>query len=182
DSAASLCECGDSAGDSATMVMPSFSISAPCKPHIGSDLGGGTFFAAIPDSQCPALPTQQGIVSALPSAALAMRNGSAATKRHKKNRTPIENILCLMCFFVAIRVKLLSRFLRDGLLNQFHFALRTGATFLRGDVFVHGADIVEFDWLARMSRAFLLCCGNDSHRVHRGTAMKQCGREQHGRK
>jgi len=83
---------------SATMVMPSFSILAPCKPHIGSDLGGGIFFAAIPDSQCPALPAQHGIVSALSSAALAMRNGSAATKRHKKIRTPMERILCLMCF------------------------------------------------------------------------------------
>lgn len=164
------------------MVMPSFSISAPCKPHIGSDLGGGTFFAAIPDSQCPALPTQQGIVSALSNAALAMRNGSAATKRHKKNRTPMESILCLMCFFVAISVKLLSRFLRDGLLNQFHFALRTCPTILRGNVFVHGADILEFEWFPRMSRVFLLCCGNYRHRVQRGTGKKQCGREQHGRK
>ncbi|HYV14363.1 MAG TPA: hypothetical protein VE980_25880, partial [Pyrinomonadaceae bacterium] len=136
--------------------MPSLSISAPCKPHIGSDLGGGTFFAAIPDSQCPALPTQQGIVSALSSEALAMRNGSAATKRHKKNRTPIDTTLFLLCFVVAIAVKLLSRFLRDGLLNQLHFALRTCPTFLRGNVFVHGADIVEFEWLLRMSRAFLL--------------------------
>jgi len=84
------------------MVTPSLSISAPCKPHIGSDLGGGTFFAAIPDSQCPALPTQQGIVSALSSEALAMRNGSAATKRHKKNKMPIDTTLFLLCFFVAI--------------------------------------------------------------------------------
>jgi len=86
---------------SATMVMPSFSIAAPCKPHIGSDLGGGTFFAAIPNSQCPALPAQHGIEFALSSAALAMRNGSAATKRHKKNRTPMGRILCLMCFIAA---------------------------------------------------------------------------------
>jgi len=83
------------------MVTPSLSISAPCKPHIGSDLGGGTFFATIPDSQCPALPTQQGIVSALSSEALAMRNGSAATKRHKKDRTPRERILCLKCFIAT---------------------------------------------------------------------------------
>ncbi|HEX7772213.1 MAG TPA: hypothetical protein VF435_07305 [Pyrinomonadaceae bacterium] len=81
--------------------MPSLSISAPCKPHIGSDLGGGIFFAAIPDSQCPALPTQHGIVSALSSEALAMRNGSAATNRHRKDRTPIERILCLMCFIAT---------------------------------------------------------------------------------
>jgi hypothetical protein len=84
------------------MVMPSFSISAPCKPHIGSDGGGGTFFAAIPDSQCPALPTQHGIVSTVFKAALAMRNGSAATKRHKKNRTPNDRALFLLCFIVAI--------------------------------------------------------------------------------
>jgi len=84
------------------MVMPSFSISAPCKPHIGSDLGGGTFFAAIPDSQCPALPTQQGIEFALSSEASAMRNGSAATKRHTKHKTANERSLCFLCFFVAI--------------------------------------------------------------------------------
>jgi hypothetical protein len=87
------------------MVMPSFSISAPCKPHIGSDLGGGTFLAAMPDSQCPALPTQQGIEFALSSEAFAMRNGSAATKRHKKNRTPIDRALFLLCFIVAIAAK-----------------------------------------------------------------------------
>jgi hypothetical protein len=83
------------------MVIPSLSIPAPCKPHIGSDFGGGTFFAAIPDSQCPALPAQHGIVFALSKAALAMRNGSAAAKRHKKNRTPMERILCLMRFIAA---------------------------------------------------------------------------------
>jgi hypothetical protein len=85
------------------MVMPSFSIFAPCKPHIGSDLGGGTFFAVIPESQCPALPTQQGIVFVLSSEALTMRNGSAATKRHKKNRTPIDRALFLLCFIVALK-------------------------------------------------------------------------------
>jgi len=85
--------------DSATMVMPSLSILAPCKPHIGSALGGGTFFA-FPSSQCPALPAQHGI-SALSSAALAMRNGSAATKKHKKISTPMERILCLICFIVT---------------------------------------------------------------------------------
>src|SRR3954452_21234740 len=88
------------------MVTPSLSISAPCKPHIGSDLGGGTFFAAIPDLQCPAaLPTQQAIEFALSSAAFAMRNGSAATKRHKKNRTPTDRALFLLCFIVAIAAK-----------------------------------------------------------------------------
>jgi hypothetical protein len=82
--------------------MPSLSISAPCKPHIGSDFGGGTFFAVIPDSQCPALPTQHGIVSALFKAALAMRNGSEATKRHTKHKMPSERNVCFLCFFAAI--------------------------------------------------------------------------------
>jgi hypothetical protein len=53
------------------MVMPSSSISAPCRPHIGSDFGGGTFFAAIPESQWPAFPTQQAIVLDFVSEALA---------------------------------------------------------------------------------------------------------------
>jgi len=97
-----LWECNDSTTGSATMVMPSFSIWAPCKPHIGSDLGGGTFFAAIPESQCPPLPAQQGIEFALSSAAFAMRNGSAATKRHTKHKMPNERSLCFLCFFVAI--------------------------------------------------------------------------------
>ena len=45
------------------MVIPSSSISAPCNPHIGSDFGGGTFFAVMPELQWPAaLPTQQAIV------------------------------------------------------------------------------------------------------------------------
>jgi len=84
------------------MVMPSVSISAPCKPHIGSDLGGGTFLVAIPESQC-VLPAQHGIVLTLKEA-LTMRIGSAATKRHKKNRMPIDTTLFLLCFFVAITV------------------------------------------------------------------------------
>jgi hypothetical protein len=88
------------------MVMPSFSISAPCKPHIGSDLGGGTFLAAMPDSQCPAaLPAQHGIVLAAFKEAFAMRIGSAATKRHKKNRMPIDTTRFLLCFLVAITAK-----------------------------------------------------------------------------
>src|SRR5215212_10382923 len=43
------------------MVMLSSSAGSLCKPHIGS-LGCRGFFAATPESQCPALPTQQGIV------------------------------------------------------------------------------------------------------------------------
>jgi hypothetical protein len=85
------------------MVMPSFSISAPCKPHIGSALGGGTFFAAVPESQC-VLPTQHAIVLTFKEA-LTMRIGSAATKRHKKNRTPIDTTLFLLCFIVGLQLK-----------------------------------------------------------------------------
>jgi hypothetical protein len=44
------------------IVIPSSSISAPCRPHIGSDFGIRTFFAVMPESQWPALPTQQAIV------------------------------------------------------------------------------------------------------------------------
>ena len=48
---------------SATMVMPSLSIVAPFRPHMGSEVGGGTLFGLIPESQWPALPAQHGIVS-----------------------------------------------------------------------------------------------------------------------
>jgi hypothetical protein len=102
-SAVWLCEWGDSVIGSATMVIPSLSRVAPWRPHIGSGAGGGTFFAAIPDSQCPAaFPEQHGIVLTLLKAAFAMRNGSAATKRHRKSRTPMERILRFVYFFVAI--------------------------------------------------------------------------------
>src|ERR1051325_12084003 len=56
----------------------------------------------MPDSQCPALPAQHGIVSTLFKEALAMRNGSAATNRHTKHNTPSERNLCFLCFFEAI--------------------------------------------------------------------------------
>jgi len=104
-SAVWLCECEDSTG-SATMVMPSSSGPAASRPHIGSDFGGGTFFAGIPDSQCPAaLPAQQAIVFAWFSEALARRNGSAATNRHRKHKMPRDRALRLMCFVVAITAK-----------------------------------------------------------------------------
>jgi hypothetical protein len=104
------------------MVMPSFSISAPCKPHIGSDFGGGTFFAAIPESQC-VLPTQHGIVVVFKEA-LTMRIGSAATKRHKRNRTPIDTILFLLCFLVAITTNYCAGSCGTGFLTSFILHLR----------------------------------------------------------
>jgi len=113
---------------SATMVMPSFGIAAPCNPHIGSDLGGGTFLAAIPESQC-VLPTQHAIVLTLKEA-LTMRIGSAATKRHKKNRTPTDTTLFLLCFFVAITVNYCAGSCRTGFLTSFILHLRHNPGFL----------------------------------------------------
>jgi hypothetical protein len=68
------------------MVIPSFSIVAPFRPHIGSEVGGGTRFGAIPDSQWPDLPAQHAIVS---DDALAIGSSGAinerATKKHSKH-------------------------------------------------------------------------------------------------
>src|SRR5215510_6946166 len=92
---------------SATMVIPSLSIVAPFRPHIGSEVGGGTRFGAIPESQCPALPAQHGIVS---NDALAIGNSGAinerATKRHSKHNIALESCLCLMNFFATIAIYL----------------------------------------------------------------------------
>ena len=71
-----------------------------------------------------------------------------------------------------------SGLLNDGLLNQFHFALRTGTPLLRGYVLGHGADIVELRGLFRVSRTFLLYCSDDAHRVHLRTDQKQCNCEE----
>jgi hypothetical protein len=88
---------------SATMVTPSFSIVAPFRPHIGSEVGGGTRFGAIPESQCPALPAQHGIVS---DDAFAIGKRGAinerATKRHSKHNRALESCFCLKNFFAAI--------------------------------------------------------------------------------
>jgi hypothetical protein len=71
---------------SATMVIPSLSIVAPFRPHIGSEIGRGTRFGAMPESQWPALPAQHGIVS---DDAFAIGNSGAindsATKRHGRH-------------------------------------------------------------------------------------------------
>src|SRR5215510_16536040 len=89
---------------SATMVIPSFSIVAPFRPHIGSEVGGGTRFGVIPESQCPALPAQHGIVS---DDAVAIGNSGAihdkATKRHR-HRLILKHFLCLLCRFVAMNL------------------------------------------------------------------------------
>ena len=88
------------------MVMPSSSIVASFRPHIGSEVGGRTRFGEIPESQC-ALPAQHAIVS---DDAFAIGNNGAtkerATKRHKKHNAARESCLCFMKFFVAISINL----------------------------------------------------------------------------
>lgn len=85
------------------MVMPSSSIVAPFRPHIGSEVGGRTCFGAIPESQC-ALPAQQGISE--PEEALTIGSSGAvndkATRMHKTRTTPLAIRGCLMCFMVVI--------------------------------------------------------------------------------
>ena len=87
------------------MVMPSSSIVAPFRPHIGSEVGGRTCFGVIPESQWPALPTQQGIVSEPEEALTIEISGAVKDKTTRKNnryRMPLANRLCLLCFMVAI--------------------------------------------------------------------------------
>jgi hypothetical protein len=84
--------------------MPSSSVEASCKPHIGS-LGCGGFFAAMPESQWPDLPTQQGIAFELFAETAIGTNAARndrATKRHKEHKMPCLNCLCFWCLFVAI--------------------------------------------------------------------------------
>ena len=86
------------------MVMPSSSIVASFRPHIGSEVGGRTCFGAIPESQWPALPAQHGIFE--PEEALTIGSSGAvndkATRRHKRRRTPLAIRGCLLCFMVAM--------------------------------------------------------------------------------
>ena len=87
------------------MVMSSSSIVADFKPHIGSEVGGGTCFGVMPESQWPVLPAQQGIVFE-PAEALTIESSGAvkdkATRKHKRHRMPCANRLCLLWFMVAI--------------------------------------------------------------------------------
>src|ERR1043165_7442756 len=126
------------------MVMPSSAIVAPFRPHIGSEVGGGTRFGAIPESQWPALPAQHGIVS---DDALAIGNSGAtnesATKKHSKHNAARVSCLCLMNFFAAIAMYLLARRWRQRFFDQFHSALRTETRGFSGHVVVHGANVVE---------------------------------------
>src|ERR1041384_4358632 len=128
---------------SATMVMPSSAIVAPFRPHIGSEVGGGTRSGAIPESQC-ALPAQHGIVS---GDALAIGNSGAtnerATKKHNRHNATRESSLCLMNFFAAILMYLLARRWRQRFSDQFHFALRTASGGFGSHVLVHGANIAK---------------------------------------
>lgn len=164
---------------SATMVIPSFSIVAPFRPHIGSEVDGRTRFGAIPESQCPALPAQQGITS---DDALAIGNSGAinerATKRHSKHNNALESCWCLVNFFAAIVIYLHAWLWRHGFSNQFHFALRTSTRGFRGHVLVHGADVVEPGWFIRVGRRFLFRCCDGDHRIHARNTQKQCKCEQ----
>ena len=87
------------------MVMPSSSIVASFRPHIGSEVGGRTCFGAMPESQWPALPAQQGIVLE-PEEALTIGSSGAvkdkATRKHKRNRMRLATRLCLLCFMATI--------------------------------------------------------------------------------
>lgn len=75
------------------MVMSSSSIVAGFRPHIGSEVGGGTCFGVIPESQWPALPAQQGIVLEELKEALAIGSkvvkNDAATKKHKRHNASL---------------------------------------------------------------------------------------------
>jgi len=162
---------------SATMVMPSLSIAAPFRPHMGSEVGGGTRFGVIPESQWPALPAQHGIMS---DDAFAIGNSGAindrATKRHKRHNMARWSCLCFMNFFGAMAVYLDTWLRRHRFFNQFHFALRTGTRGFRSHVLVHGADVVEPGRFIRVGRMFLLRCCEDDDRITARPNNKQGGR------
>ena len=87
------------------MVMPSSAIVASFRPHIGSEIGGRTCFGAMPESQWPALPAQQGIVLEPEEAVTIGISGAVkdkATRMHRRPGMPKANRLCLLCFMVAI--------------------------------------------------------------------------------
>lgn len=85
------------------MVMPSSSIVAAFRPHIGSEVGGRTFFGAMPESQWPALPAQQAIVSELLAEAPAIGSRVAINERATtKHRILRQNCLRSLWFFAAI--------------------------------------------------------------------------------
>src|SRR6185369_9604622 len=140
------------------MVMPSSAIVAPFRPHIGSEVGGGTRFGAIPESQC-ALPMQHAIVS---DDAFAIGNSGATnerdTKKHSKHNAARESCLGFMNFFAAIAMYLLARLWRQRFPYEFHFALGTRARGFRGHVLVHGANVVEPGRFFRVGRMFPLRC------------------------
>ena len=111
------------------MVMPSSSIVASFRPHIGSEAGGRTRFGVIPESQCPALPAQHGIVS---EDAFAIGSSGAtnekATKKHNKHNRALERCLYLMNFFAAIAITYWLGFGGTGFLTNFilHFGQSPG--------------------------------------------------------
>ena len=174
------------------MVMPSSSLESLCNPHIGS-LGGEGFFAARPESQCPAaLPTQQGIVDLLAEAPAigtnVVRNDRAtsiATKifpsqRRKgaKDNPSTSLLLCVFAGNIFINLIRTGEWFLNRFLHEFHFALGTRAAFFGRDRLMHRAYIVKLDWLFRVSRTFFLRCRNDSGRIQACGRKKQSNRKQ----
>ncbi len=87
------------------MVMPSSSIVASFRPHMGSEAGGRTCFGAMPESQWPAWSAQQGIDFDPEAAATVEMSGAVkdkATRKHKRHRMPFANGLCLLYFMVDL--------------------------------------------------------------------------------
>ena len=84
-------------------MMPSSSSSELSRPHIGSGGGGGTFFAEMPDSQWPALPTQQAIVllseEALEIGTSVAKNDKAQTKHRMLCDTRLYTLWFLMIIY-----------------------------------------------------------------------------------
>ena len=120
----------------------------------------------MPESQWPAvLPTQQAIVLDFVSEALATGITVAINDRAiviaTKGRTAFR-LNAKICLYRAINMLILNY----GLLNQFHFALRTSTSFFRGYILVHRAYIMEAGRLFRVSRTFLLYSSDYAYRIH----------------
>ena len=86
--------------------MPSSSIVASIRPHIGSEVGGETRFGEIPESQCPSLPAQHGMSDDALATGKSGATNESATKRHKKHNAARESCLGFMNFFAIIVINL----------------------------------------------------------------------------
>jgi len=157
------------------MVIPSSSVTALSSPHIGSAGRGGTFFGAIPESQWPAFPTQQGIEAALaPAIGSSGATNDKATKRQRRYRLILKHRVCLLCCFVTMN--LLFRLVRQRFPDQFHFALWTRTALLGGHIVMHGTYIMVLNNLFRVSRVSLSLssCVDDADRIQAQHEQGQC--------